>query len=388
VSTSPLEVIFVSNYIIASISARILSATLSEWHFWISTPISLILSNSSYVVCIVSIHKPIVTTLRLTTRLAAADIRESCALKPSATTANPTPAPPIPNGLEQMDVENEDRDDTNTFEAAASTITISPLVAQIIAPSAIQDSEAHAPPNPVSPHVEVAPLRDETNDSSGVIQDSEACTPPNPASPHIDAAPLRDVSNNPSTAERTAEEPPARTPPRLSRKDNNSSTSFASSPSLAGDTFFTSNSPAITSTVGTDTAPPGRPKPRPAYKSAVVARAAAEAAVAAIKVTTIADIESPPHRSPSPSPPPNLDLSLARTLPAAARNLSVNDPPGIEENEQTGRRKRKLTSFGLQHAKEIEEKLEKAAARKKATKKVEEKRINAKTGKGKKKSAK
>jgi hypothetical protein len=105
---SLLEVIFVSNYIIASISARILSATLLEWHFWISTPISLILSNSSYVVCIMSIHKHIVTTLRLTTRLAAADIRESRALKPSATTANPTPAPPIPNGLEQMDVENED----------------------------------------------------------------------------------------------------------------------------------------------------------------------------------------------------------------------------------------------------------------------------------------
>jgi hypothetical protein len=323
--------------------------------------------------------------IRLTTCSAAVNIQASCALKSLATTTDPTPA--IPNGLEQMeleqkDVENEDQDNPNAFEAAGITSTISPFV---VVPSAIQDSEARTPPNPVSPHVQAAPLHDKTSDPPVAIQDSEACAPLNP---HIEAASLRDVTNDPSTVEQTMEVPPAHTPPRLSCKDSNSLTSFASSPSLAGEISFSSTSLAPTSTVSTDTTPPGCPKPCPTYQSAVAARAVAEAAVAASKVTAIVEIESPPHRSPSPSPPLDIDLSLAKTLPATARNVSVNDPPGIDENEQCGRWKWKLTLFGLQHAKEIKEKLEKAAARQKATKKVGEKRTNTKTGKGRKKSAK
>jgi len=135
-------------------------------------------------------------------------------------------------------VENEDQ------EVAENTGTHSPLVAQVVVPSAIQSSKTRTP-NSASPHVEAAPLPDVTSDRSEVIQDSEACTPPNPASPHIGAAPLHD-----------------------------------------------------TSIVSTDTAPPGRPKPRPAYQLTVAAPAATKAAV-------ITDIDSPPHRSQSPSPPPS-----------------------------------------------------------------------------------
>ena len=163
--------------------------------------------------------------------------------------------------------------------------------------------------------------------------------------------PLVDVTNDPSSAARTAEVAPAGTPPRLSRKD--------------------SSGPARS-----------RPQPRPAYTIALMARAQAEAEAAETAAKEIGNLDTD-SRVASPLPgspsPPAADFSRAvsasdigasglfvdacaasprpRSLPPSTASVSVVD---LIVNDQGGRRRRTLTQFGLDHAKEIEEKKAKA----------------------------
>ena len=161
---------------------------------------------------------------------------------------------------------------------------------------------------------------------------------------------LTDVTNHLSTAARTADVPPASSPPRLSRKDTSTMSTVISSPALG---------PPYTAAV--------RPKPRPAYTTALLerAKAEAEAATKAAELKLAADVEaaktlassvvgtiaavSPSPRS--PSPPPEVHPSEAETLHIPPETMSTDNP---------GRRRRTLTQFGLNHAKEVEERNAKA----------------------------
>ncbi|KIM74291.1 hypothetical protein PILCRDRAFT_92670 [Piloderma croceum F 1598] len=167
---------------------------------------------------------------------------------------------------------------------------------------------------------------------------------------------LADVTNDPSIADRTAEVPPALTPPRLSRKDGSSSGIY-SIPLSFSDARPVISPPAVdASATHTDvTLPslPTRPKPRPAYMSAAAVKAIVEAE-ASNSITILAAPGSPDMdiTLPFPSSSPGLSTPQATSLNAVGEN-----------EEHGGRRRRKLTAFGVQHAKEIEEKNEKAAAR-------------------------
>jgi len=195
-----------------------------------------------------------------------------------------------------------------------------------------------------------------------------------------------DATNDPSTADRTAVVPPARTP---KRKSNYSLIAF-SSPSFVDDTLPTVSPLRDTSTVAmdvsipsppspsplasfpnasTDTAKPTtapiRPKPRPAYQLALPVRAAAEAKEDTPVVETTAN-NSGDGAPPSHSVPPSPSRLLCRS-PTPARPVTPQATSDVIDGEDHGgRRRRKLTAFGVMHAKEIEEKNERAAARKKA----------------------
>jgi hypothetical protein len=183
---------------------------------------------------------------------------------------------------------------------------------------------------------------------------------------------LADVTNNLSTADRTAEVPPALTPPRLSRKDGSSSGIYLI-PLSFSDALPVISSPAVdASAMHTDVtllSLPTRPKPRLAYMSAAAVKAIVDVE-ASNSITILAAPSSPDMDITPPFPSSSLGLSTPRatSLNAAGENsLTVENTPVIENKEHGGRHCRKLTAFGVQHAKEIEEKNEKAAARKKAS---------------------
>jgi hypothetical protein len=182
---------------------------------------------------------------------------------------------------------------------------------------------------------------------------------------------LADVMNNPSTADCTTEVPPALTLPRLSRKDGSSSGIYLI-PLSFSDALPVISSPVVdASAMHTDvTLPslPTHPKPRPAYMSAAAVKAIVEVE-ASNSITILAAPSSPDMdiTPPFPSSSPGLSMPRATSLNATGENsLTVENTPVIENEEHGGCRCRKLTVFGVQHAKEIEEKNEKVAARKKA----------------------
>ena len=168
-------------------------------------------------------------------------------------------------------------------------------------------------------------------------------------------SPLTDVTNDPSTAARTADVPPAHTPPRLSRKDTNTLPTTTSTPRTLG--------PPPKAAV--------RPKPRPAYTTALLerAKAEAEAAAKAAELKSAADVEAAKALASSvvgtitaasplphlPSPPPNAHPSEAEASHfPPPETAPPHDPPN------GSRRRRTLTQFGLNHAKEVEERNAKA----------------------------
>ena len=223
--------------------------------------------------------------------------------------------------------------------------------------------------------------------------------------------PLVDVTNDPSSAARTAEVAPAGTPPRLSRKDSSGPARSRPQPrpaytialmaraqaeaeaaetaakeigNLDTDSRVASPLPRSPSPPAADSdgPAPSHPQPRPAYTIALMARAQAEAEAAETAAKEIANLDTDSHvASPLPgSPsPPAADFSRAvsasdigasglfvdacaasprpRSLPPSTASVSVVD---LIVNDQGGRRRRTLTQFGLDHAKEIEEKKAKA----------------------------
>jgi hypothetical protein len=246
--------------------------------------------------------------------------------------------------------------------------------------------------------------------------------------------PLHDVTNDASTAERTAVVPPARTPPRLKRKEpinaspphtdpplvsaaplpsvgdetrsvltpvertpdedvfsvsaatllsvvdstrgvptlaeatSNSLTSAplmsaAPVPSVADGTHAVSTPVEATPDKDAHVVPPVRPKPRPAYKSALQDRAKAESTKTAVndpaneKPAEVAVAKKPTkpaaHVSPAVASAPVASLTTASDSGVAATG----------EEAQGSRRRRTRTAFGILHAKEVEEKNEKLAQR-------------------------
>ena len=249
---------------------------------------------------------------------------------------------------------------------------------------------------------------------------------------------LANVTNDPSTADRTAAVPPARTPPRLKRKSSFSVASGFSSPSFIDDMLPTVSPLRDTSIVAIDMSMPSpsspcslalfpdasrdtakpttaqiRPKPHSAYQLALTARGAAEAkedtpivetatnssgngapplhsvppspsrllcrsptlpvraAAEAKEDTPVVETQAnslgdgaPPSHSVPPSPSPSRLLCHSPTLARPVSPQATSDV--IDGEDHGGRRRRKLTALGVIHAKEIEEKNERAAARKKA----------------------
>jgi hypothetical protein len=114
------------------------------------------------------------------------------------------------------------------------------------------------------------------------------------------------------------------------------------------------------------------PRPRPAYLSALHERAEGER-LAAASIPVPAPSPSPSPPSPA-SPPPAMELEpkkRKRKAPSAAPELIATEG---------SRRVRKLTEFGLQHAKEIEAQKEKSV-QKKARQQMTGKVSRAKKGK-------
>ena len=205
-----------------------------------------------------------------------------------------------------------------------------------------------------SPIVQVTPPCD-VNSPPGDLILSQSCP-----------LPLTDVTNDLSTAARTAEVPPtaadvssAQTPPRLSRI-----VIFPSIPPFSTGTTLPGSSKE-------------RPRPRPAYIGKLGVRAEAEAKNAETTLKAATDSETTMQRpNPEVEPPPRLPPALLSPpsnpevdvpcclLPASVSPPHSPAPPatisGTTTAEDHGRRRRTLTEFGLQHAKEIEEKNAKA----------------------------
>jgi hypothetical protein len=153
---------------------------------------------------------------------------------------------------------------------------------------------------------------------------------------HADSpSPLTDVMNDPSTATCTADVPPAHTPPCLSCKDTNTLPTMTFTPCTLG--------------------PPPKaavcPKPRPAYTTALLERAKAEAKAAAkaAELKSADDVEAPKALVSSvvgtitaalpppclPSPPPNARPSEAEAshfLPPEM--VPPHDPPNGSRHER------------------------------------------------------
>jgi hypothetical protein len=163
------------------------------------------------------------------------------------------------------------------------------------------------------------------------------------------------LTNDPSTAARTADVPPTHTPPRLSREDSNILSTMTSTPQTL--------EPPPKAAV--------HPKPRPAYTTALLerARAEAEAAAKAAELRSAADVEAaktlassvegtitatpPSPRLPSPSP--DVCPSEAETSHFLPPEMAPPDDP-----PNGSRHRRTLTQFGLNHAKQVEERNAKA----------------------------
>ena len=311
----------------------------------------------------------------------AADQRASRALEKSATGSDIPPA--IPNGLTEMSVEPDDTNDvlTQAFQSGISAIANADIIEKI------SDGSANSSAIPLF-------------------------------------GPLQDVTNDVSTAEHTALVPPARTPPRLKRKGPiNTSTphtdptlvsatplpsagdetravtpvemtpdeevfsvpavplpsvvdSTGGVPTLAASASLVSAAPILSVTDGTHTVsnpvettpdqdahvvPPVRPKPRPAYKSALEDRAKAESAKTAVndpanKKPAKAAVAKKSAKSAAPASPAVVSLPVASSSTASDSGVAATDEDG-----QGSRRRRTRTAFGLLHAKEVEEKNEKLA---------------------------
>jgi len=221
-----------------------------------------------------------------------------------------------------------------------------------------------------SPTVQVTPPCDVNSPPGGLILSQSR------------PLPLTDVTNDLSTAARTAEVPPvaadvssAQTPPHLSRI-----VTLPSIPRFSMGTTLPGSSRE-------------RPRPRPAYIGKLGVRAEAEAKNAETTLKAATDSETttqrpnpevePPRRLPpallspphSPAPPatdsetttqpPNPEVDVPRCLPPASVSPPHSPAPpatisGTTMAEDHGRRRRTLTEFSLQHAKEIEEKNAKA----------------------------
>lgn len=291
-----------------------------------------------------------------------------------------TDAPPTPlfNDLEMMEVEphisNEERtvpnQDVNPSSSLVSPITTSTALTDAPTPlfndlevmeveRHISNEERNIPNQDVSPLSSLVSLIAHPSTANALEKTSDKYANKDTDSPlsHTKTV-LTDVTNDPSMADRTAEVPPTRSPPRLSRKDGSPSVSLVPL-SFSENTLPVMSLPAAdASAMNTDVALPSlpsRPKPHPAYMSA-----AAIKAVVATEAFSSTTIPAPVLNIPVPSP--SVDLPTPRVT---SLNAIGEVPPAIVNEEQGGRRRRKLTVLGIQHAKEIEEKNEKAAARKK-----------------------
>ena len=327
-----------------------------------------------------------VLLLNLLSRIAA-EQRASRALKKSPAGSDIPPA--IPNGLTEMSVEPDDTNNvlTRAFQSDLSAIADADIIEKI------SDGSANSSAIPLF-------------------------------------GPLQDVTNDVSTAERTAVVPPARTPPRLKRKEPINTSTPHTDPTLvsaapllsAGDETravtpvemmpdeevnsvpaaplasvvdstggvptlaeVTSNSltsaslvsaPILSVTDGTHAVstpveatpdqdahvvPPVRPKPRPAYKSALEDRAKAESAKTAVndpanKKPAKAAVTKKSAKSAAPASPAVVSVPVASSSTASDSGVAATDEEG-----QGSRRRRTRTAFGLLHAKEVEEKNEKLA---------------------------
>jgi hypothetical protein len=166
---------------------------------------------------------------------------------------------------------------------------------------------------------------------------------------------LTDVTNDPSTAARTANVPPANSPPRLSRKDTNTPFTVTFTPRALG-------SPPKAAVC---------PKPRPAYTTALLerAKAEAEAAAKAAELKLAADVEAAKTLASSVvgtftavSPPPCLPFPPPDAHPSEVKTSHILPPEmALTDNPPSGSHcRRTLTQFGLNHAKEVEERNAKA----------------------------